>query len=74
MILVGKGAPQILKQLRELKVSQGDIQAIQADFDALQHLEVRNIVSKAKVEIGRGRVIRNLSGMLGIRCALRHMK
>lgn len=75
MILVGKNAPPILKQLQALKVTiQGDIQNIQDDLDALQHLEVRNVISKAKIEIGRGRVMRNMAGILGVRCVMRRMK
>lgn len=75
IILVGKNAPPVLKQLQDLKVTvQGDIQNIQDDFDALQHLDARNVLPKAKVEYCRGRVIRNLTKILGVRCAFRNMK
>lgn len=75
LILVGKGAPQILTQLEKLKVKpKGDMQAIQKDLDALQRLADRKLLSRSKIEDGLGKVIRNMSMTLGIHCALRFMK
>lgn len=74
LILVGRGAPPILKQLEQHKVNpKGDMKAIQDDLDALQRMADRKIMSKSKIEDGIGRVIRHMTIILGVRCVLRRM-
>lgn len=51
----------------------GLVISLMSHRDALQRVYDRKIISRDKIEHGLGRVVRNISDMLGVRCALRFM-